>query len=120
MSAVENTIPVLPVSDITRSLQYFTQTLGWTEVWRSDNLGTVSRDGHQIMLSQLLPVNGGTTAWIGLRDDSLMETYRHQAGITVVQDPINWNWGYDMKIADPDGNLLWLATGPRDDLPRRM
>ena len=36
-----------------------------------------------------------------------------------MQEPENWNWGYEMKIADPDGNVLWLATSPREDLPQR-
>ena len=29
MNVVENTIPVLPVADIKRSLQFYTETLGW-------------------------------------------------------------------------------------------
>ena len=118
MSHVENTIPVLPVSDIKRSLKFYTEILGWALEWSSDNMGSVHRDNGRLMLSQLIPVNGGSTAWIGLHNDTLFEVYR-QAGVTVVQEPENWNWGYEMKIADPDGNILWLATGPRDDLPQR-
>lgn len=118
--AVETTIPVLPVADIKRSLQFYTETLGWELEWSSDNMGSVFRDKGRLMLTQLIPVNGGVTAWIGLRNDSLMESYRDLAGVTVVQQPENWNWGYEMKIADPDGNILWLATDPRTDLPQKV
>lgn len=116
MPAVANTIPVLPVTDITRSLRFYTETLGWKREWSSDNLGAVSRDGHQIMLSQMIPVTSGSWAWIGLPDHTLIETY-HQAGVTIIQEPQNWSWGYEMKIADPDGNVLWLGTASRSDLP---
>lgn len=114
--AVENTIPVLPVSNIKQSLQFYTETLGWKLEWSSDNLGAVSRDGSQIMLSQMIPVTTGSWAWIGLTDDSLFETYR-EAGVTIIQEPQNWSWAYEMKIADPDGNVLWLGTATRQDLP---
>ena len=113
---VENTIPVLPVSDLKRSLQFYTEILGWILEWSSDNLGAVSRDGSQIMLSQMIPVTSGSWAWIGLTDDTLFETYR-AADVTIVQEPQNWSWAYEMKIADPDGNVLWLGTGTRSDLP---
>ena len=68
------------------------------------------------MLTQMIPVTSGSWAWIGLSDDSLFETYL-KSGATVVQEPQNWSWGYEMKIADPDGNVLWLGTTTRTDLP---
>ena len=116
MNVVENTIPVLPVADIKRSLQFYTETLGWKSEWSTDRLGSVSRDASQIMLTQMIPVTSGSWAWIGLSDDSLFETYL-KSGATVVQEPQNWSWGYEMKIADPDGNVLWLGTTTRTDLP---
>ena len=116
--SVENTIPVLPVSDIQRSLEFYTTTLGWKLEWSTANLGAVSMDGSQIMLSQMIPVGIGTGswAWVGLTDDSLFQTYR-DCGVKIVQEPKNWAWAYEMKIADPDGNVLWLGTSSRSDLP---
>ncbi|MDB4474038.1 VOC family protein [Opitutaceae bacterium] len=113
---VLNTIPVLPVSDLKRSLQFYTETLGWKQDWSGEKVGSVSRDGSCLMLSQLIPVTSGNWAWVGLPNDTLIETYR-QAGVTIVQEPENWSWGYEMKIADPDGNVLWLGTATRTDLP---
>lgn len=68
------------------------------------------------MLSCLIPVTTGSMAWVGLNNDSLFKTYR-EANVTITQEPQNWSWGYEMKIADPDGNVLWLVTGTRSDLP---
>lgn len=68
------------------------------------------------MLSQMIPVTSGSWAWVGLPDDTLIKTYR-QADVTIVLDSQNWSWGYEMKIADPDGNMLWLGTGNPADSP---
>ena len=32
------------------------------------------------------------------------------AGAVVIQAPTKQPWAYEMKIADPDGNTLWLGT----------
>lgn len=114
---VENTIPVLGVSDMYRSARFYTETLGFKLNWgggQDDALSTVSKDGHSIMLM----ANGqtGSWVWMGLEDDTLMELYMKR-GVKIVQKPKNNPWAYEMKIADPDGNVLWLGTGTRQDLP---
>lgn len=114
---VENTIPVLGVSDMRRSALFYTETLGFELNWgggEDDALSTVSKDGHSIMLM----ANGqtGSWVWIGLEDNALMELYMER-GVKIVQKPKNRSWAYEMKIADPDGNVLWLGTGTRQDLP---
>lgn len=113
---VINTIPVLPVRDIDQSIRFYTDTLEWKLDWRGGLIGSVSRDGHNIMLSQMIPVTDPVWAWIGLGDDSLFKLYQDR-DVTILQEPQNWTWGYEMKIADLDGNVLWLATGTRTDLP---
>jgi hypothetical protein len=34
---------------------------------------------------------------------------------TIIQGPTKQRWAYEMKVADPDGNTLWLGTDPDDD-----
>ena len=53
--AVENTIPVLPVKHLATSLRFYTETLGWKKEWSGEKVGAVSRDGSQVMLSELIP-----------------------------------------------------------------
>ena len=111
------TIPVLPVSDERRAIKFYTEKLGVTVDWESDTICSVSRDSCHIMLSQAVPNPGSGWVWIGLEDDSLFAEYEHRE-VAVVQEPRNFSWTYEMKFADPDGNVLWLGTECRDDLPR--
>ena len=113
---VENTIPVLPVSNLERSIQFYTETLGFELQWTADAICSVARDGCPIMLDERPGGECGVWVWIGLQDDSLFEVYRYR-GVKVRQEPKNYSWAYEAKFEDLDGNVLWLGTGPRDDLP---
>ena len=105
---VENTIPVLPVRDLDRSLEFFQRTLGFDLEWRTPDICSVARDGCSIMLQRSVE---GTraTVWIGLESDSLYSKIA-ASGATIIQAPTKRPWAYEMKIADPDGNTLWLGT----------
>ena len=35
----------------------------------------------------------------------------------VVQRPTNQTFALEMKIKDPDGNILWFGTEPLKDVP---
>jgi hypothetical protein len=54
--------------------------------------------------------------WIGLEDDSLFDVYLSK-GIKVLQEPRNCSWAYEVKFEDIDGNILWMGTEPKADLP---
>ena len=115
---VECTIPVLPVSDLQRSVRYYTQTLGFKLDWggaEADTICSVSRDGCSVMLSQQIKSDSPVWVWIGLEDDSLFDLYR-SLNVRVLQEPKNYPWAYEMKFADEDGNVLWLGTEPRSDM----
>ena len=116
---IECTIPILPVARLNEAIRFYTGTLGFKLDWGGHEgsiLCSVSKDGCSIMLSE----NGTGTqpawVWIGLEDDSLFHDYR-QAGVKVRQEPRNFSWAYEMKFEDPDGNVLWLGTEPRTDMP---
>jgi predicted lactoylglutathione lyase len=116
---VECTIPILPVRDLAGSIAFYTNTLGFKLDWGGDEgsvVGSVSRDGCCIMLSQQQPMGSPVWVWIGLEDDSLFEVYRAK-GVKVLQEPRNCSWAYEMKFEDLDGNVLWLGTEPRTDVP---
>ena len=113
---IENTIPVLPVSDLKQSIRFYTGTLGFTLDWSGVIVCGVSRDGHAIMLWEESHPPTPTRVWIGLQDHSLFDEYRSR-GVKVHQEPRNEPWAYEMKFEDPDGNILWLGTETRKDLP---
>jgi predicted lactoylglutathione lyase len=115
---VECTIPVLPVRDVARSIDFYTQTLGFTVDWIGEAklAASVSRDGCCIMLLQRPAGTQPAWVWIGLHSDSLFDGFRAQ-GVKVHQEPRNEAWAYEMKFEDLDGNILWLGTEPKQDLP---
>lgn len=115
---VECTIPILPVRNLERSIQFYTQTLGFHLDWHGGPVCSVSRDGRPIMLKESLTATTSAWVWIGLESDSLFHLYRER-GVKVFQEPMNWSWAYEMKLEDLDGNVLWLGTEPRDDLPKQ-
>ena len=108
---IENTIPVLPVRDLGFSMAFYRSVLGFEMEWQTDAVCSVARDGCSIMLQQQDEVTGGTV-WIGVEDDSIFAEIL-SSDATIVQQPTNQPWAYEMKIADPDGNVLWLGTGPK-------
>jgi len=116
---IECTIPILPVRELTRSIRFYTETLGFKLDWGGEDGSTicsVSKDGCSLMLSQDAKGTPGVWVWIGLEDDSLFHLYRSR-GVKVRQEPQNYSWAYEMKFEDIDGNVLWVGTEPRKDMP---
>ncbi|MEO1995203.1 MAG: VOC family protein [Planctomycetaceae bacterium] len=74
---VECTIPVLPVKDLARSIEFYTGTFGFTLDWGGEDgssICSVSRDACHIMLSQGLTTGSSLQwVWIGLADETLFE-----------------------------------------------
>jgi predicted lactoylglutathione lyase len=116
---VECTIPILPVSNLARSIAFYTNKLGFKLDWggsAGDAVCSVSRDGCSIMLMVKPRFDVPSWVWIGLEDESLFEVYRAN-GVRVVQEPRNCSWAYEVKFEDIDGNILWMGTEPRKDQP---
>ncbi|MDF1862450.1 MAG: VOC family protein [Verrucomicrobiales bacterium] len=104
----ENTIPVLPVSNLAGSIDFYTGTLGFGLDWGGEEgsrICSVSRDGCCIMLSQGFGASSPQWVWIGQEDESIFQEWK-EAGVTVKQEPKNWTWACEMKFEDPDGNIL--------------
>lgn len=111
---VENTIPVLPVSQLKRSREFYVERLGFKVDWGDGDdaaICQVSRDGHPIMLKEDRNL-GPAWVWIGLESDSLFAELLRK-GVTVLQQPQNKPWAYEMQIRDLDGDVLWLGTEPK-------
>lgn len=112
---VECTIPVLPVTDLVASVDFYTRTMGFSLDWGDIHGGeicSVSRDGCSIMLMKRSAPTTPVWVWIGLADESLFARFR-SAGAKVLQEPRNFSWAYEMKFEDPDRNVIWVGTEPR-------
>ena len=109
---IENTIPVLGVRDLERSIAFFRGVLGFEVQWNAGVICSVARDGCSIMLQVRDEVHA-CTVWVGLDGHSLLSLIQ-KSDAKIVQQPTRKPWAYEMKIADPDGNLIWLAADPED------
>ena len=113
---IENTIPVLAVRDLDRSIAFFKDVLGFELEWNAGAICSVGRDGCRIMLQVQDETHQGTV-WVGLDGDSMFALIQ-KSDAKVLQPPSSRPWAYEMKIADPDGNVIWLGCDPKTCEPQ--
>ena len=106
--------PILPVSDLAKSLDYYVRVLGFAVDWQdATGMASVTRDGCGLMLCQGDQGHAGTWVWVGVADvDALHEDLKARGAI-VRHPPSDYPWAREMQIADPDGNVLRLGSDPR-------
>lgn len=109
----EHAEPILRVEDMTRSLRYYVDVLGFTNAeWGGDDFTLVSRDGAGIYLCQGEQGHPGTWAWIGVEDVAALHAEYVTSGAVIVEGPVNYPWAYEMKVQDPDGHVLRFGSEP--------
>jgi predicted enzyme related to lactoylglutathione lyase len=116
---LEGSTPILRVSDMTRSLQYYVDALGFTNAaWGTEYFTCVTRkDRAGIYLCQGEQGQPGTWVWIGAEDvEALHEEYK-ASGAKIRHAPQNYPWAYEMKVDDPDGHILRFGSEPLCDRP---
>ncbi|MBD2701180.1 VOC family protein [Spirosoma sp. BT702] len=105
---LEKTTPVLYVSDISRSLSYYTHILGFDEKWEWESpptFGGVEKDGVEIFFSS----DGHSRSWVCLIVDDVDAYYKTivSKGAIIIAPPQSQSWNIrEMYVKDPDGNLL--------------
>ena len=110
---VENTIPVLPATDLRRSKDFYVQQLGFTIDWGEAEDATVcqvSRDDQRIMLMEGSNLGSPACVWLGC-SAKLFDEFIGK-GVPVLSGPENKPWAYQMRVTDVDGNILWLGADP--------
>jgi predicted enzyme related to lactoylglutathione lyase len=110
--------PILSVTDMSRSVRYYVDVLGFTNAeWGGDTFTCVTRDNAGIYLSQGDQGQPGTWAWIGVEDVAALYEEYAASGARIRNPPTNYPWAYEMRIEDPDGHVLRFGSEPRTDLP---
>jgi catechol 2,3-dioxygenase-like lactoylglutathione lyase family enzyme len=114
----ENSAPILKVTDMSVSLRYYIDVLGFRNAdWGNDDFTSVQRDAAGIYLCRGGQGQAGTWVWIGVEDvEALYQEYR-ASGARIRHAPENYPWALEMKVADPDGHVLRFGSAPRADLP---
>ena len=111
--------PIVAVSDVEKSLAFYVDKLGFSEVWHHSEDGVivvaqVDRRGCELILSCHWPAKvGSALTFLSLGPDVLAAARTEFEGRGVdVKD--GW-WGYKLAIVeDPDGNQL-LFSYPKDE-----
>jgi catechol 2,3-dioxygenase-like lactoylglutathione lyase family enzyme len=110
----EGMTPILRVRDLTASVEYYVQKLGFKIDWQAPYFVSVSRGRCHIFLSEGDQGNPGGWVWIGVEDaGALFEEYR-AIGAKIRHPPTNYDWAYEMQVEDPDGNILRMGSEPKD------
>jgi hypothetical protein len=55
--------------------------------------------------------------WFGVGDVVPLHEEFRAKGADVLQPPTSYSWAYEMRVEDPDGNVLRFGSEPRKDLP---
>ena len=116
---VENITPVLYVKDMSRSLAFYVDILGFKKAeWGNENFTSVGRDNSGIYLCKGGQGNPGTWIWIGF-DGDIFSLHQQliSKGVTIKLPPINFSWAYEMRVEDPGGHILRFGTEPNDKEP---
>ena len=112
----EHADPILSVADMTRSLRYYVDALGFSNAeWGSNDFTCVTRDGASIYLCERDQGHPGTWVWLGVDDvEALYEEYK-AAGAQILEPPQNFPWACEMKVVDPDGHVLRFGSDPKEE-----
>jgi ankyrin repeat protein len=113
MNHFESVVPILNVKDISASIAYYVDKLGFEKKWdwgEPPTFGCVGRDQVEIFLCR--HGQGGPGTWISVfvQDvDALYEDYRKRGAI-IREPPTNYPWGVrEMNVEDLDGHRLRMG-----------
>jgi len=110
--------PILSVSDMTASVRYYTEALGFDNAdWGTDEFTLVSRDGAAIYLCWGSQGHPGTWAWVGVADVAALHREYVASGARVRHAPRNYPWALEFHVEDPDGHVLRFGSDPMPDRP---
>ena len=116
---LENVTPILNVKDISKSLEFYVDILGFKNAeWGDDNFTSINRDNTGLYLCRGGQGVSGTWVWMGFDGDifSLHQKFK-SFGVKIILPPTNFSWAYEIRVEDPDGHKLRFGTEPNDKEP---
>jgi len=105
--------PVLYVTEIERSVDFYVNQLGFKQDWRYAEAGKVwiaqvARSGCELILTAQWPDKAGKGLMFISLDHEVLNTLRAELEARGVKVK-DGEWGYRlMVVADPDGNQFWF------------
>ena len=114
----EGAAPILSVKDMSASVRYYVNVLGFGNAdWGTEDFTSVSRDGAGIYLCRGAQGCPGTWAWIGVDDVAALYQEYRVSGAKTHGAPRNYPWALEMHVEDPDGQVLRFGSEPLADQP---
>jgi predicted enzyme related to lactoylglutathione lyase len=107
--------PILRVENMERSLKFYVDKLGFQNAqWATEDFTSVNRDAAGLYLAVQQQGRGGAWAWLGVGDVEALHAEYVARGVAIMQPPTDYPWAFEMRIEDPDGNVLRIGSEPRD------
>lgn len=104
-------VPILRVSDLDRSIQYYLDRLGFKEDWRFGRFGSVSRDHASLMLSEGSQGCSSTWLWVAVGDADALYEELLDRGADIRHPPTNYPWGSrEVHVFDADRHVLRFGS----------
>jgi GNAT superfamily N-acetyltransferase/catechol 2,3-dioxygenase-like lactoylglutathione lyase family enzyme len=105
-----NAVPILYSENVIRSLDYYTETLGFDGRWdwgKPPTFGCVYKDSVQIFFCEKAQGNPGTWLSVFVQDvDAYYEDIKAK-GAKILASPNSMEWGIrEMLVEDPDGHKI--------------
>ena len=114
----EGACPILVVTDLAKSLEYYVDVLGFRIDWNyEETIAAVARDRCCIFLSQDRQGHRGGWAWIGVSDSAALHDELVSRGARIRMPPTNFTWALEMHVEDLDGNVLRMGSEPLEGEP---
>lgn len=113
----EGVNPILRISDVKTSVEYYTEVLGFHVDWKTAIFASVSRDNCHLFLSQGDQGRTGGWVWIGVEDVEALFAEYQASGAKIRHPPTNYTWAREMQVEDPDGNILRMGSETREGDP---
>lgn len=109
----EKTVPILYSADVSKSLAYYTEKLGFSEKWEWETpptFGGVVKDEVEVFFCKEDQGHPGTWFCMIVEDvDAYYEQIKAN-GATILSAPANKPWQMrEMFVQDPDGHILRIG-----------
>ena len=110
--------PILRVENMAAAVRYYVEVLGFTPAsWGDDNFTCVTRDSASLYLCKGDQGHAGAWVWIGVSDVEQLYKELKAKGANIRHEPVNYAWALEMRVEDPDGNVLRMGSDPKEDRP---
>lgn len=115
---VHTASPIFRVSNLANSIAYYESKLGFKVDWIHEEIfASITRGQANLMLCQGDQGKGEAWVYIGVGDTEMLFKEFEKKGARIRQQPTNFAWALEMRVEDPDGNVIRFGSDTKEDVP---